>query len=87
MICTLAKPIQIHHARQWVEVPEGARVELIRRADLPPRGPMLRTLDRANEGQRPPTWRAVRLCSAWPPMEARRVVVVRVDCLRRVDRV
>ena len=87
MICTLAKPIQIHHARQWVEVPEGARVELIRRADLPPRGPMLRTLDRANEGQRPPTWRAVRLCSAWPPMDARRVVVVRVDCLRRVDRV
>jgi hypothetical protein len=50
MIYTLAKPIQIHHARQWVEVPEGARVELIRRADLPPRGPILRTLDRANEG-------------------------------------
>mgnify|MGYP003114772553 FL=1 len=87
MIYTLAQPIQIHHARQWVQVPEGARVELIRRADLPPRGPMLRTLDRANEGQRPPTWRAVRLCSAWPPLEARRVVVVRVDCLRRVERV
>jgi hypothetical protein len=87
MIYTLAKPIQIHHARQWVEVPEGARVELIRRADLPPRGPMLRTLDRANEGQRPPRWRAVRLCSACPPLEARRVVVVRVDYLRRVERV
>ena len=83
MILTLSKPVPIRAAGQWVTIPIGARVELVRRVSVASRDPIRATLDRANAGQRIPAYRIVRLCDAWPPAERGKTFVMRADHLAK----
>ena len=79
---TLTDPIDLRHGRQWVKIPAGARVDLVRRAELDAGDIMRATLDRANGRGFSRDWRVVRIVEAWPPLPARHRVVVRASYLR-----
>lgn len=78
----LRRSISIRSGRQWVEIPEGARVELIRRAELKAGDPMRATLDRAVAGFGPPGWRVIRLLEEWAPLPRGHRVVVLAENLK-----
>lgn len=79
---TLTDSIDLRHGRQWVKIPAGARVDLVRRAELDKGDVMRATLDRANGRGFSRDWRVVRIVEAWPPLPARHRVVVRASYLR-----
>jgi len=81
-IYTLSAPVSIRHGRQWVTVPVGASVELIRRDDVDPGDQMREVLDRANRHAMGRAWRLVRIVDAWPPLARGHRVVIKVESMR-----
>ena len=82
MMCELTQPVSIRHGRQWVAVPVGARVELIRRDDIQPGDQMRAVLDRANRHAMGRAWRLVRIVDAWPPLARGHRCVIKVESMR-----